>query len=300
MQASTIAIGNNAAIVRQVRARARVAARIAARVAARRPTVARATKPVMAGQVQASPFEAVDSEEALFSILKAGAGSGKIPSRLIGAVSELYSNYKAAIMGSGLEGADEVFVARVMASVCERVLLQLNPIAAYTFPSFHERILEPYNYYNFGQRYIRGLIDFSTSMLGNEAGFEEIEQQLKNGENVVLLANHQTEVRNHDITNRLPADRPSDRPADLRFPLSSSRRIRPCLPSYSRLDSLAWPPTSYTSQGTGSSRTRCASPSPWDAICSACTPRSTWVTTRRSRLRRWQRIGGLCVPCKMH
>jgi hypothetical protein len=32
-------------------------------------------------------------------------------------------------------------------------------------------------------------------MLGNEAGFEEIEQQLKNGENVVLLANHQTEVR---------------------------------------------------------------------------------------------------------
>jgi glycerol-3-phosphate O-acyltransferase len=74
------------------------------------------------------------------------------------------------------------------------VLMQLNPAAAYTFPSFHERILEPYNYYNFGQRYIRGLIDFTTSMLGNEAGFKEVEQQLKNGENVVLLANHQTEA----------------------------------------------------------------------------------------------------------
>jgi glycerol-3-phosphate O-acyltransferase len=189
MQASTIAISNKAALVGQVRGR----------MAARPPVVARAAKPtVLAGQAQASPFEAVDSEEALFAILKAGAGSGKIPSRLIGAVSELYSNYKAAIMGSGLEGADEAFVAQVMASVCERVLLQLNPAAAYTFPSFHERILEPYNYYNFGQRYIRGLIDFSTSMLGNEAGFEEIEQQLKNGDNVVLLANHQTEVRDQE------------------------------------------------------------------------------------------------------
>ena len=40
-----------------------------------------------------------------------------------------------------------------MASVCERVLLQLTH--PYTFPSAHERILAPYNYYEFGQRYIR-------------------------------------------------------------------------------------------------------------------------------------------------
>ena len=39
--------------------------------------------------------------------------------------------------------------------VCERVLLELNPATAYTFPAFHTRIQEPYNYYAFGQRYIR-------------------------------------------------------------------------------------------------------------------------------------------------
>ena len=143
---------------------------------------------------QPSPFAAVNSEEALFAILKAGQSSGQVPERLIGAVNELYMNYKNAILGSGLPGANEEFVAKVMASVCERVLLQLNPAAAFTFPSYHERILEPYNYYNFGQRYIRGLVDFSTSMLGNESGFKEIEEQLKRGENVVLLANHQTEA----------------------------------------------------------------------------------------------------------
>eukprot|EP00204_Picochlorum_oklahomense_P000837 CAMPEP_0118797840 /NCGR_PEP_ID=MMETSP1161-20130426/298_1 /TAXON_ID=249345 /ORGANISM="Picochlorum oklahomensis, Strain CCMP2329" /LENGTH=433 /DNA_ID=CAMNT_0006725059 /DNA_START=15 /DNA_END=1316 /DNA_ORIENTATION=+ len=147
-----------------------------------------------AQEQQPSPFAAVDSEEALFAILKAGQGSGKIPERLIGAVNELYMNYKKAILGSGVSGADEQFVAKVMASVCERVLLQLNPEASYTFPSYHARILEPYNYYNFGQRYIRGLVDFHTSILGNEDGFREVEEQLKRGENVVLLANHQTEA----------------------------------------------------------------------------------------------------------
>ena len=93
-------------------------------LSARSPKVATTAR---AAEAQASPFSAVDSEEALFAILKAGAGSGQVPPRLIGAVSELYTNYKAAIMGSGLEGADEAFVARVMASVCERVLMQLNP-----------------------------------------------------------------------------------------------------------------------------------------------------------------------------
>lgn len=147
-----------------------------------------------AQEQQPSPFAAVDSEAALFAILEAGQSSGKVPERLIGAVNELYNNYKSAILGSGLPGADERFVAKVMASVCERVLQQLDPRAAYTFPSHHQRILEPYNYYNFGQRYIRGLVDFSKSQLGNEREFQVVREQLQRGENVVLLANHQTEA----------------------------------------------------------------------------------------------------------
>ena len=35
---------------------------------------------------------------------------------------------------------------------------------AYTFPSFHERILAPYDYYEFGQRYVRQLVDFERSV----------------------------------------------------------------------------------------------------------------------------------------
>ena len=110
------------------------------------------------------------------------------------AVEDLYTNYKSAIIGSGLPGATDEFVAKVMASVCERVLIELNPATAYTFPSNHTRILEPYNYYNFGQRYIRGLVNFQKSQLGHIDRFETVRRQLAAGDNVVLLANHQTEA----------------------------------------------------------------------------------------------------------
>lgn len=117
-----------------------------------------------------------------------------MPERLISAFDELYSNYKKAILSSGNPGADESYVARVMASVVQKVLTQLDPSSAYTFPSYHTRLLEPYNYYLFGQKYIRGLVDFSKSQLGHKERFAQISENLKAGHNVVLLANHQTEA----------------------------------------------------------------------------------------------------------
>lgn len=55
----------------------------------------------------------------------------------------------AAVLGSGVPGADEQRVAQVMAAIADRVCDQF--VHPYTFPSFHARILEPYNYYAFGQ-----------------------------------------------------------------------------------------------------------------------------------------------------
>ena len=53
---------------------------------------------------------------------------------------------------------------------------------------------EPYDYYEFGQRYVRNLINFEESVLGHPEIFDTIEAQLAAGENVVMLANHQTEA----------------------------------------------------------------------------------------------------------
>ncbi len=56
------------------------------------------------------------------------------------------------------------------------------------------QLQEPYDYYEFGQRYVRNLIDFDNSVLGHPEIFDAMEAQLAAGENVVLLANHQTEA----------------------------------------------------------------------------------------------------------
>ncbi len=59
---------------------------------------------------------------------------------------------------------------------------------------YTSQLQEPYDYYEFGQRYVRNLIDFDNSVLGHPEIFDAMEAQLAAGENVVLLANHQTEA----------------------------------------------------------------------------------------------------------
>ena len=150
-----------------------------------------------------SPFEAdlqhlnplwatVDSQAKFFGILDQLVASGKCPPQLVAGFKDFYSNYRGAVVGSGAPGADEAFATRVQATIADVVFAQF--VAPYTFPSFHKRILEPYDYYTFGQRYVGSLINFGDSALGNAATFAEIDAALGRGENVVLLANHQTEA----------------------------------------------------------------------------------------------------------
>ncbi|KAL0048529.1 hypothetical protein WJX82_005114 [Trebouxia sp. C0006] len=111
-----------------------------------------------------TPFAAVRSEEEFFGALQKGVDSDASPE----------------------------LVARVMGSIADRTFNQfLDP---YTFPSYHTRLLEPYDYYKFGQNYVRTLINFNKSVVGHLERFEKIQEQLDAGDNVVLLANHQTEA----------------------------------------------------------------------------------------------------------
>ncbi|KAI5083400.1 hypothetical protein GOP47_0003143 [Adiantum capillus-veneris] len=113
----------------------------------------------------------------------------RIPSRAGYAMEELYRNYKHAVLEGG---ASQDKIVQIMATVLDRVLLQFED--PFTFPSYHKAIRDPYDYYIFGQNYVRPLLDFRNSYLGNVSVFDEIEGRLKQGENVVLLTNHQTEA----------------------------------------------------------------------------------------------------------
>ena len=139
-----------------------------------------------------TPFAAVRSEEEFFGALQKGVDSGKLPKPLYAAFEDFYNNYKQIVLGSDAPDASPELVARVMGSIADRTFNQfLDP---YTFPSYHTRLLEPYDYYKFGQNYVRTLINFNKSVVGHLERFEKIQEQLDAGDNVVLLANHQTEA----------------------------------------------------------------------------------------------------------
>lgn len=136
-------------------------------------------------------FEGIQTEQELRLAIAKEVESGRLPERAGLGMEELYRNYRDAVISSGVENPVDVSV-RVIATVLDRILLQFE--TPFTFTNYHPRMMEPYDYYTFGQNYVRPLIDYRNSYLGNLKVFDEIEKNLKEGHNVILLANHQTEA----------------------------------------------------------------------------------------------------------
>lgn len=63
----------------------------------------------------------------------------------------------------------------------------------YQFPSYHRAIRSPFDYFQMANMYIGSLIDFQCSILRHPERWSIIQSQIEKGENVILLANHQSE-----------------------------------------------------------------------------------------------------------
>ncbi|KAL2619872.1 hypothetical protein R1flu_000077 [Riccia fluitans] len=141
--------------------------------------------------VQSRTFEGITTEEELLNGISHETEVKRLPGKAKAGMLELYYNYRDAVIKSGVENAVETAV-KIIATVLDRIIFQFEE--PYTFPSYHKRILEPYDYYRFGQNYIRPLVDLRNSYMGNIAIFDQIENQLKQGHNVFLFSNHQSEA----------------------------------------------------------------------------------------------------------
>ncbi|HSX10285.1 MAG TPA: 1-acyl-sn-glycerol-3-phosphate acyltransferase [Chlamydiales bacterium] len=64
----------------------------------------------------------------------------------------------------------------------------------YAFEPYHKKIRHPIDYYRFSLDFIRPLIDLPHSKVTGLKILDQIDEQLRRNENVVLLANHQTET----------------------------------------------------------------------------------------------------------
>jgi len=93
-----------------------------------------------------------------------------------------------------LEGSEQSFASMIpiFQMFLRFVLEQLR--SPYSFEPYHQKVRHPIDYYKFSLDFVRPLIDLPHSKV---LGIEYIDQasaQIAKGENVVFLANHQTEA----------------------------------------------------------------------------------------------------------
>ncbi len=114
---------------------------------------------------------------------------GWIPEKLEKFIEGFYEGYVDALIEKGKEVATHEHILLVFLDLIKEQIKSPSAFAPY-----HRRVRTPFDYYRFGNDFIRPLIDFSHSSVSGGTHLAEIAECLKNKENVILLANHQTEA----------------------------------------------------------------------------------------------------------
>ncbi len=128
--------------------------------------------------------DTLDFEE----ILKSHTSTDKLPKVLLDTLYGFYKSYCPALMQNGYSSEQ---CHKLMLTFLQKLNEQLtNP---YSFPIYHRAVREPFDYYNFSHNFIRPLIDIKHSTISGQEQLDTIENALKAKENVIFLANHQTE-----------------------------------------------------------------------------------------------------------
>lgn len=123
-----------------------------------------------------------------FTALERAVHSEKLPNNLGKILRHFFKSYIDALK-SQYENPDP-FIS-VLYKYSELVIEAIHH--PYLFEPFHQSIRAPFDYYQFGLDLIRPLILFKYSRLYGLNIVDKMQDQLAKGENVILLANHQTE-----------------------------------------------------------------------------------------------------------
>lgn len=118
--------------------------------------------------------------------LRQASESGKVPGKIATVLKNFYYSFKDAV-GEEKTAENAALFSTYLKFIIEEIE---NP---YAFPPFHRSLQEPFDFYSFGLDLMRPLVDFEGSKIEGLEVLLEIEALLKAGENVIFLANHQTE-----------------------------------------------------------------------------------------------------------
>lgn len=114
--------------------------------------------------------------------------SDKLPPKFGEILKKFYATYVEATQNNGIDikTCDTLFN-----TYYQLILEQIE--SPYPFEPYHERIRSPFDYYAFGQEFIRSIVNVESSTVLGEDHIKAMEGQIAKGENIILLANHQTE-----------------------------------------------------------------------------------------------------------
>lgn len=102
---------------------------------------------------------------------------------------KLYETYIASLEEAGFEPLNfEPIFLTYLEKICEAQKER------YPFPPFHKSNRAPFDYYRFGLDFIRPLVDPEKSRVLHLEQVAKMAKQLASGDNVILLANHQSEI----------------------------------------------------------------------------------------------------------
>ncbi len=99
-----------------------------------------------------------------------------------------FDSYKALLDKSDYDAAEQ---EALLSTFSELIKEQLS--SPFIFGPYHQGIRSPFDYYNFGLNFLRPLLNKKKSKILGFDNLLTIQKQLAKGENVILLANHQTE-----------------------------------------------------------------------------------------------------------
>ena len=120
--------------------------------------------------------------------LDALASRGAIPQKVRDILDRFFASYISALTGAGMDPAD---CDQLFSGFLDRVAEQFA--TPFVFAPYHQQITAPFDYYTFGVEFLRPLVDKATSTVTGLPNLARIADQIAAHENVVLLANHQTE-----------------------------------------------------------------------------------------------------------
>jgi glycerol-3-phosphate O-acyltransferase len=120
--------------------------------------------------------------------LRALVADARFPEKYKPILVSFFATYRSALAEAGLNPDD---YDELLCGFVDRLEEQLD--RPFTFEPYHQQILAPFNYYRYGVEFLRPLVDKTRSTVGGRNNLDRAAAQLAAGDNVIFLANHQTE-----------------------------------------------------------------------------------------------------------